>query len=243
MLAFITTKRGFRGLDKQYELVYVFNKDLYEYLSKDNKCIYLGMDGNIHKENFFPKNSYEKAAVHFLEIKKGVYLHFKKREYDFLRRNGGVYMSYKKDPIKNLILSQADKLLSKDKNQAFLFLDGEILKLIFDILGQEYSQNFLEKNLPYYKKIFNYINSFYRGYVYSMRIKRGAEVFADIFRFSLFMHILLYYHFDKYDLNSRGFSREYLRVLARLFIEQVHRVDFKNFIKNNLKYYRRNGWL
>ena len=52
---------------------------------------------------------------YFLEIKKGVYLHFEKREYDFLRRNGGVYMSYKKDPIKDLIFSQADKLLRKEE--------------------------------------------------------------------------------------------------------------------------------
>jgi hypothetical protein len=243
VLAFITTKQGFKGIDKKYELVYVFNKSLFESLSKDNKCTYLGIDGNIHKENFFPKSSYEKAAVHFLEIKKGVYLHFKKREYDFLRKNSGVFMSYKKDPIKNLVLSQADKMFKQDINNAFLFLESEILKLIFDILGHYYSKEFIKINLPYYKKIFNYINSFYRSYVYSMRVKRGAEIFADIFRFSLFMHILLYYHFDKYDLNKIGFTREYLRVLIRLFIEQIHRVDFKNFITSNLKYYRSNKWL
>ena len=77
-----------------------------------------------------------------------------------------------------------------------------------------------------------------------MRVERGAEVFADIFRFSLFMHILLYYHFDKYDIYAdTKFKYGYLKVLSRLFIEQIHSNDVKGLVKGYLNEYKEAGVL
>ena len=53
---------------------------------------------------------------------------------------------------------------------------------------------------------------------------------------------MLYYRFNKRDIYEERFHFRYLKVLSRLFIEQIHQNDVKKFIHNNIEYYKENQW-
>jgi len=245
MLVFITHPKYFdiKSLDdKKVDLIYIFNsKVLYHKLSKDYKCINIGKDGNIVDENYFPKQTLKKYYG-LLEFKKGIYGYFKKKHYKAQSKIYVMRGGYK-DVMYRMTFAEVRRLEKKNINEAILYLDNAILKEVISMLEFEYSKKWTEIHNDKLKYIFNLINSFYRAYIYRFFRKRGLELFGDLFRHNLFLNILIHYPFEKYDIYENRFHYNYLKVISRLFIEQLHKNDVKGFIKSNIAYYKENGWL
>jgi hypothetical protein len=247
MLVFITHPKYFDKKSlyrKKPELVYIFNSfPLYEELSKKYKCINLDKNYNVKNENFFSEVNDKKEFKDILiSIKKEIYSYFKKKEHKFLQKFYVLRKGYK-DSIYWITMDFTKKYVKKDANLAIKFLDQEILKLLVSIIEVEKGKEFVEKNIIYINKIFNLMNSFYRSYIYSFCEIRGSEVYGDVFKFNNALNAILYYTFDQFDIYNDDFHYSYKKVLARLFIEKIHKNDIKYFVKANIEHQKEEGWL
>ena len=242
MLVFITHPKYFdrkklRG--KKVDLVYIFNsKILFNKFNK--KCVNIGLDGKIKNENFFSKEFLNIKKGQILDLKFSVYAYFKKVELQHKRKFYVIRGGFR-DYQYNLVSSTSRDIAKRDINRAIYFIDNEVINLMFNILSLYYDKKEIDKK--YISKLFYIYDSFFRAYVYSFGFKRGAEIFADIFKYSLFLNTLIYYKWDKWDLYKDFFHYNYLKVLSRLFIEKITKNNIHSFIEANLKYYKENGWL
>ena len=177
-----------------------------------------------------------------LEFKKGIFDYFKKKHHSHQKKRYIMKRGYK-DVTYNIVLAEVRKQEKKDINQAMVVLERAIITEILGIMEFEHSQQWVKDNNKQIIYIFNLLNSFYRAYIYRFFRKRGIEIFGDLWKYNLALNIILYYPFDKYDVYKNGFHFNYLKVISRLFIEQLHRNDVKGFIKSNIKYYKEQGWL
>ena len=237
MLAFIIDKRKFKGFEKKPELVFIFdNEKLFDELSERYKCVNLNKRGIVTKENFFPKRDSIKSKRLYFEIKEGVYSYFKKKQHKIFCRQS-VMLRGHKDTIYNFVINTARELERKKQyEEASQFLDREILNLIKEILSFEHIEN--DK---YFQYVLNYCYSFYRAYIYSFTNKRGIDFLGDVFRFNLAINIMRFYKYNEYDVLKTGFKTGYLKIISRLFIEQIHREYVKKFVKSNIEYYKQLG--
>jgi len=229
MLVFITHPKYFDRkeiIGKKLDLVYVFNSKS-TFKKFDEKCVNIGLDGEIKNENFFPKMSLNLQKIEIFKFKLSVYKYFNK-----------VVYSHRKKFIMNSnleysVVSIANRYLKQDLNLAITFIEGEIDILISEVLS------FYEiKNKLHISKLYHIYDSFFKSYVYSLGFKRGAEIFADVFKYNLFLNTIIHYKFDKFDLYRDFFHFNYLKVLSRLFIEKIHKSNVKNFIEQNIKFYK-----
>jgi len=236
MLAFIIDKRKFEDFEKKPELVFIFdNEKLFDELRKSYKCVSLDRRGIITKENFFPKTGMQSKHIYF-EIKEGIYSYFKKKHHKILKKQTAMLKGYK-DAIYYLVVNRAKELEKKRQyEEANELLEKEIIKNIQKVLESEKID--VDRNFQY---ILNYSYSFYRAYIYSFAKKRGIDILGDIFRFNLAISIMKFYRYDEYDLLKIGFKIGYLKVISRLFVEQIHENSVKNFVKRNIKYYKKLG--
>lgn len=236
MVAFIIDKRKFKGFEKKPKLVFIFDDEkLFDELSKNYKCVNLDKKGIITKENFFPKSSMKSKHIYF-EVKSGVYSYFKKKHHDILRRQT-VMIKGHKDALYNLVIRESKKLAQKRQyEEANDMLNREIRSNIDKILEFENIQ--IDK---YFEYILNYTYSFYRAYIYSIARKRGIDCLGDIFRFNLALSIVRFYRYNEFDILKTGFKIGYLKVISRLFIEQIHKNNFQNFLNQNISYYKTIG--
>ena len=237
MLAFIIDKRRFKEFEKKPELVFIFNNEkLFDELSLNYKCVNLDAKGIITKENFFPKRSIKSKYIYF-EVKKGVYSYFKKKYHNILRKQFVMRRGYK-DSIYYLVINQARELEKRRQyEEANILLDNAIINIMKEILDFEGIK--VDK---YFYYLINYTYSFYRAYIYSFARKRGIDVLGDIFRFNLALNIVRFYKYNKFDISNSGFKTGYLRVISRLFIEQMHKNNVKNFVDRNIDYYKNNDY-
>ena len=237
MLAFIIDKRRFKAFEKKPELVFIFdNEKLFDELSERYKCVNLNKRGIITKENFFPKRASIKSKSLYFNIKKDVYSYFKKKHHEILRKQI-VMLRGHKDTIYYLVINRAKELEKKRQyEEANELLEKEIVKNIQKVL--EFEKIDIDRNFQY---ILNYSYSFYRAYIYSFAKKRGIDILGDIFRFNLVINIMRFYRYNEYDLLKTGFKTGYLKIISRLFIEQIHKNSVKNFVKRNIEYYKKLG--
>lgn len=235
MLVFIVDKRKFKEI-KKAELVFIFNDErLFDEMSNQFKCINLNKKGIIVNENFFPKKSIKEKFMYF-NVKRDMYGYFKKKQHHIMSKKIVMIKGYK-DSIYNLIITESKKLERKRQyEEAQEFLNQAILNNIKKILEFENI-----KTDKYFYYLNNYFFSFYRGYIYSFATKRGIDFLGDIFRFNLLLSVMRFYKFDDNDILFNGFKNAYLKVLSRLFIEQIHKNSFKNFVLKNIEYYKRLG--
>jgi len=244
MMVFITHPKYFdkRAIArKSVDLVYIFNsKKLFDELSKKYKCVNIDRDGKIINENFFPQaRKYKKLTrERFLDIKIGVLKYFKKKRFHFYKRHFQV-VSYN-DPLFKLNVTMAKK--RNDFNEAVMIINGMILEYLREIFELEKGRKFVEEYFSYIEKLLNYSHSFYRSYVYANEFDRGIEVFADVFMYNFFSKVALYYTFEKKDIYKSGFHFNYLKVLSRLFIEDIHKADVIGFVNRQVEYYKENEW-
>ena len=237
MLAFIIDKRKFKEFEKKPEIVFIFNNEkLFDELSLNYKCVNLNSNGKITKENFFPKRGIKSKYIYF-EIKRGVYAYFKKKHHKLLSRKFVMRSGYK-DSIYYLVINQAKELEKKAQyEEANILLDRAIINTIKEILDLE---EIKFDKYAYY--VINYTYSFYRAYIYSFIRKRGIDVLGDIFRFNLALNILRFYKYNRFDVLNSGFKYGYLRVISRLFIEQMHKNNVKDFVNRNIEFYKSNDF-
>ena len=237
MIAFIVDKRRFKEFEKRPEVIFIFNNEkLFDELSLNYKCVNLDSKGKIIKENFFPKRSIKSKYIYF-EVKKGVYSYFKKKYHKLLSKKFIMRKGYK-DSLYYLVLNQARELEKRRQyEEASFYLDREILNNINEILSFEGIK--LDKYAYY---VMNYTYSFYRAYIYSFARKRGIDVLGDIFRFNLALNIIRFYKYDRFDVLNSGFKTGYLRVISRLFIEQLHKNNVKYFVNRNIDFYKNNDF-
>ena len=246
MLVFVTHPKYFDKkvlYRKNVDLIYIFNsKKLFDELSKKYRCVNIGIDGTIKNENFFPKaKKYKKITkIKFLEVKIGIYSYFKKKQHSFFKKYYSMMRGYK-DTEYHLLINHAKK--QKEFNDSIMMLDTGIMRCIVEIIKLEKGERFLEKNIELLRVLQNYSHTFYRSYVYSLGFERGFEIFGDIFRYNYFNKVVLYYLFNKYDVYKKGFHYNYLKVLSRLFIEDIHKNNIKGFVEKNIEYYKENEWL
>jgi len=205
MIAFLTKKRD---LINKYDIVYIFNNEtLFNDLSKNFNCVNLERNGKIKNINFKKKFNLEDYQI--LEIQKAVYFYLRKRSLIKIKKDFHMKMIYEME-IKNEI------------GLAISYMDTVIKGLLDEIISMSIDNGFLRKYEKFIQILFNYINSFYN--IYAMKF--GYDERIEIFKTALFLNILNFYRFDRFDLNDNGFKRGYLKVISRLFIEQIHRKDF-----------------
>ena len=235
MLVFVVEKRRFKEIQKA-DLIYIFNnEELFIELSKNFKCVNLNSKGIIINENFFPKRSIKDKDIYF-DVKRGVYSYFKKKQHQIMRKKMVMIKGYK-DAVYNVIINESKRLEKRRQyEEAKELLDGEILRNIKGVL--EFEGIKIDR---YFTYLNNYLFSFYRAYIYSFTTKRGVDFLGDIFRFNLLLNIMRFYHFDREDVLRVGFKKGYLRVISRLFIEQIHKNDVKNFVIQNIDHYKTLG--
>jgi len=242
MLVFIThpkyfDRRKIRG--KKPDLVYVFNSES-TFKKFDEKCVNIGLDGKIKNENFFSKEflDFNKGAV--LDLKMSMYVYFKKVSLQHKRKFYVIRGGYK-DYQYNLVKSMSKDIAKTDINRSIAFIDNEIVSVMFEILSLYYDKKDINK--IYISKLYHIYDSFFRTYIYSLGFKRGAEIFGDVFKYSLFLNTFIYYKFDKFDVYREFFHFNYLKVLSRLFIEKIHKSNVKLMVEHNINYYKESGWL
>lgn len=205
MIAFLTKKKD---LINKYDIVYIFNNEiLFNDLSKNFNCVTLGIDGKIKNINF--KKDFNLKNYQILEIQKAVYFYLKKRSSIKIKKDFHMKMIYEME-IKNEI------------DLAISYMDTVIKGLLDEIISMSIDNKFLRNYEKFIQILFNYINSFYN--VYAMKF--GYDERIEVFKTALFLNILNFYRFDRFDLNDNGFKRGYLKIISRLFIEQIHKKDF-----------------
>jgi len=245
MLVFITNpkyfdKKSIKG--KNVDLIFIFgSKRLCNELSKNNKCVNIGVEGKILQENFFPQaKKYNKnTRDKLLDIKINCLYYFKKLHHNEYKVK--MQIINKHDPIFNLNVYRAKRM--KDFNDAAKIIDLMIVKYIYEILNLRHGKRFSQNHKTVLKRLLNVTSAFYRAYIYSFGFDRGMEVFADIYKYSFFKNVSLFYTFNKYDIYQNSFHYNYLKVLSRLFIENIHKKNLKNFVTENINYYKERGWL
>ena len=204
MLAFLTKEIE---LKKEYDIVYIFNNQpLYNKLSKKFNCVNLSRNGMIKEMNF--KKEIDLKLYQIVDIQKVVYFYLKKKNPIYTKKDINMKMLYEMEK-KNFY------------EEAIYFMNSIINQTLDEILSMNIERRFLNKYKNYVKSIFNYINSFYIAYSYRFTFSQKLE----ILKYALFINTMLYYRFDKYDLTETGFKRGYLKVLSRLFIEQIHKKE------------------
>lgn len=203
MLAFLTKEIE---LKKNYDIVYIFNNEkLFNKLKDKFSCVNLAKDGNIKNINFAQKIDLELYEI--IDIQKAAYFYLKKKRSIGLRgRDFNMKMLYE---IEN----------NRQYKEAIVFMRNTNLELLDDIISMNIDAEFSKNYRKFLDITFNYITSFYYAYAYKFAYNERIE----IFRFALFLNVLLYYRFDKWDVNEYSFKRGYLKVLSRLFVEQIHR--------------------
>ncbi len=249
MLVFVTHPKFF---DKKFlyrknvDLVYIFNsKKLFNELSEKYKCVNIGSSGKIKDENFFPAPVKYKPVTKekFLDLKIGIYAYFKKKRHKMMRRHYVMLRGWRDNEFEILKSFAKKALKNRKENEAFAMVDNAIQRSVVDILELERGKEYVEEFSKFIIYLNNYAHSFYRSYIYSLGFKRGEEIFGDVFRYSYFDKVMLYYRFWKRDIYNGKFHFNYLKVLSRVFIEDIHKNNIKNYIVKNIKYYKENEWL
>jgi len=204
MLAFLTKEID---LKKEYDIVYIFNNQpLYAKLNKKFNCVNLARNGMIKEMNF--KKEIDLKLYQIVDIQKAVYFYLKKRSSVYRRKDINMKMLYEIEKRNNY-------------EEAVLFMKEINFQMLDEIFSMNVESWFLKKYNKYIPMLYNYINSFYIAFSNKFFYDERVEVL----KFGLFVNVMLYYRFDKYDLTETGFKRGYLKVLSRLFIEQIHKKE------------------
>ncbi len=246
MLVFITHPKYFdkrKIARKKIDLIYIFNsKKLYSQLSEKYKCVNIGKDGKIKQENFFPQaKKYKRITKEkFIDLKIGIVKYFAKKKHSVQRKYYVMLKGPYSDPLMHYGFHKAKK---SEFNEGTMILDAMIVNYIAEIFRLEKGEEFTNKNKRYIELLLNFSHSFYRAYVYSLGYERGMEIFSEVFKFNYFKKVSLYYTFNKFDLYQDRFHFNYLKVLSRLFVEDIHNNNIEEFIQKNITYYKENGWL
>ena len=229
---------------KKVELCYIFNsKRLYNELSKKYKCVNLNSQYEIIDENFFPSETYDGRLLYprMFSFRISILTYFYKKKYQLMKRKGvaavGAY--YKRDAIYNMSVAMAKKTFKRDKSGAMRSLNDSIYSVVQEGIYNIVSKSYFDENKEYFPLIFNLADSFYRSYIYSFPdVKRGAEVTSDVLKYNFVMNSIIYYRMEKNDIYKDGFHYNYLRVLSRLFIENIHRnLGIKEFTYENIEFW------
>jgi len=247
MLVFITHPKYFDKKSlyrKKPELVYIFNSlSLYKELSKKYKCVNLDINYKVKNENFFPdSNTKDIFKRKMVDIKRNIYSYFKKKYYN-IQRKMYVMRGGHKDVTYRIVMDICRRMEKNSRDEATVFMEEEIIKLLGLILEFEKSEKFVKDNQKFIIKIFNLTNSLYRSYIYSFSDIRGVEVFGDVFKFNYFLNAVNHYTFDKKDIYNNDFHFLYKKVLVRLFVENIHKNNIKLFVNHNIEYYKDSEWL
>ena len=204
MLAFLTKEIE---LKKEYDIVYIFNNQpLYAKLNKKFNCVNLARNGMIKEMNF--KKEIDLKLYQIVDIQKAVYFYLKKRSIFYGKKDINMKMLYEIEKRNNY-------------EEAVLFMKETNFQMLDEIFSMNVESWFLKKYNKYIPMLYNYINSFYIAFSNKFFYDERVEVL----KFGLFVNVMLYYRFDKYDLTETGFKRGYLKVLSRLFIEQIHKKE------------------
>ena len=251
MIAIITHPKYFdksKLYRKKVDLVYIFNSyELYKELSKKYKCVNLNNSYKIVNENFFPSQVYtnHRTISKIYYFRELILQYFYKKKYQLYRSHkiAQINYYYKQDPIYNLVKARAKKTFKTDKTKAMNILNEGIYKAIKDSIEEIVDKKYYELNKDYFQLIFNLIDSFYRAYIYTEEdFKRGAEITTDIFKYNLAMTIIIYYRMEQRDIYKNRFHYNYLRVISRLFIENIHANNIKAYTKAQITHWEEDEW-
>jgi len=249
MLVFVTNPKYFdeeKIKNKTPDLIYIFNsRNLYQILSKTYKCVNLDKSGVIKNENFFPLAKKYKPVTKekFLDIKLDIYKYFKRRLFLFQKEHYQMVNSWYDNKYKIVKMFAKKYYKKKEFNKAFKVVDQAIEESVNEILKLERGEKYINGNSKFIKYLNNYAHSFFRSYIYARGFNRGEEIFADVLRYNYFKNIMLYYRFWNEDVYNDRFHFQYLKVISRVFIEEVHKRDICGFVENNVNYYKEIGWL
>jgi len=244
MKVFIVDKNKFnksKFRNKNIDFIVCFNEDIYEKLQK-YKIVLIDTKGKIKKSNYFPNEIYTlKSTSKLIDFKKRIFKYFENK-YVYLYRNKVGYM-YRTNMLLNPWVALANK--KKTIQETIEIMDRAIFEILMKYFEVRYSKVYVEKNRYYFEIILSYFTSFYRAYVYSENnLKRGAELFNDIFRFIDFYELLKNYRPNVFDLTKSGLKKDYFKVIVRFFIENIHKYpDVREFAKENIKLWKENEWI
>ena len=228
-------------LNKKVEFIVLFNKNLFDSLQKFN-VVLIDKRGKIRKSNYFPNRIYKlKSTNAIIEFKKNIFKYFEKKYINLYRKKIGYI--HRTNMLINTYIAYAKK--QKNTNDLINVLDNAIFEIILQYFSVKYSADYVKKYKKYFEISFNYITSLYRSYVYSNKdLKRGAEIFNDIFRFIVFFELWKKFRPNDADITIFGFKNMYFKVISRFFIEEIHKQpDIRVFAEKNILLWQSNGWI
>ncbi len=247
MMVFITHPKYFDVKvldDKDVDVIYIFNgKRLYNKLKEKYKVALLGNDYKIVAENFFSQE--------FITHKNGQRVLYNNKElvYKFLhkikrikKRDDMFYnqIGYKQDI--RFHLGMGKRNFKKDPNLGIETLDLYIKNLLIEIFSYDYGVEYLKKYKKNAENLLNLTSSFYRIYVQSLGYKRGIEIVTELNKYSYLVTVMDRYRFNRWDVYKDGFNYGYLKVLSRVFIEQIYKESVKEQVKKNVLKFEDMGW-
>lgn len=231
MLVFIIDAKKFdeqKLKDKNVELVYIFNnKRLYKKLEKEYKCVDLDRFGKIRNENFFPKIPPKRDFDTFLKGRLSIYGATKKKKFKYLKRHYRMVTRTHRDVEYKLVMSMAKNIAKREDNKkAIEFIDDNILKATAYILNLEYGRD-VKNETKTLRNLLNFSKSLFSAYLYSLGFDIDEKRYGDIYPYTYFYNMAIYYSYNKYDVYKNSFKHYYLKVISRFFIEIIRKYNIK----------------
>ncbi|MRJ02046.1 MAG: hypothetical protein C6I05_01185 [Epsilonproteobacteria bacterium] len=219
---------------KRVRVLYLFNQPtLYKRWSSQVPTLLIDREGRIAQENISteePLTFFEEENL--LEMKIGAYKYVNKIKKKEMKRSrmGGPWVRGYGDLKENLKMIEM-----YDRRDRRTLLDQVIQDDIEEIIEIHELYDFYLKYLPQFKMLQNYITSLYYGLFYTISPNRNYRDLTDPFRYALFINIVLYYCFHRFDLEDGYLAEPYLKTVIRLFIEDVHKKDVIKRLETDLR--------
>ncbi len=241
-ILYVTNPKEIKNIDiSQFSLMFLIDKNdkLSKKLSKKIDITTFDKDGNLIYSNIIqnPYNPQNIEILNYFIFKKNMIAIKFEKEKAYIEQS---YQSRKKtdklfrpiyEVIYNFVTTNQDKELSiKILNE----IDEKIEKSVFEYI--EYLQpNFNNYQKKYFKKAFKIYQCMFYGLLSHIN-KKSKYAHPDIFSL-LESHILfvlseifIHYKLEREDIKYREFSRDFLKIIFRLFNEQINHSKLKNIL-------------
>jgi hypothetical protein len=237
MLVFITHPRYFSPslLPREgVELIYIFNSPfLFKKLSGKYRALNLDPTGKVTHHNLkpTPPTFTPELERRLTEIKFATLNYFNLKLLCPTR-------DFKKDRFsKKLARDNTSMVYNYARQLPYLqrlqLAEKRIEEGVVEVIRYHHPKLSLDN--PHLLALINYGRNFFHAYLQMVGLDLRFEPLISVYKWNWIAKVGSYYLFTKWDLYENRFHFNYLKVLARLFIETIHKVGLKQIIIEGLE--------